>query len=159
MKKYQRKRPSRSYFYGEKDGVYVGELLEYIKDFLTSPSVIILGAITLIEVTPIKINPWKYLFSWVGNLINGDMRRDLAELKRDFEETKAQDKRWHILNFARSCRQGERHTKEEWNHAISELKEYESYTEEKQIINGVIEENAKYLRELYHERLKKNDFL
>ena len=135
------------------------ELLEYIKEFITSPSIIVVGAITLIEITPIKINPWQKLFAWIGRLINGEMQKDLIELKRDFEETKAQDKRWHILSFARSCRQGEKHTKEEWNHAISELKDYEKYTKEKNISNGVIEENAKYLRELYQERLKKNDFL
>lgn len=134
-------------------------LLEYIKEFITSPSIIIVGAITLVEFTPIKINPWQKLFTWIGSLVNGEMQKDLIELKRDFEETKAQDKRWHILSFARSCRQGEKHTKEEWNHAISELKDYEDYTKKKKISNGVIEENAKYLRELYQERLKKNDFL
>lgn len=135
------------------------EIVEYLKEFVTSPSVIIVGAITLIEVTPIKVNPWRWLFSWIGNLINGDIRRDLKELKRDFEETKAQDKRWHILNFANACRNGKLHSREEWNHVISELAEYEEYTERKNITNGVIEENAKYLRELYHERNKKNDFL
>jgi hypothetical protein len=137
----------------------VTELLEYIKDFITSPSVIIAGTITLVEFVPIKINPWQKLFQWIGRLINGEMQKDLIELKRDFEETKAQDKRWHILSFARSCRQGEKHTKEEWNHAISELKDYEEYTKKKDISNGVIEENAKYLRKLYQERLNKNDFL
>ena len=137
----------------------MADFLEYIKDFVTNPSVIIVGAITLIEVTPIKLNPWKKIFTWIRDLFMGEVISQLMELKRDFEETKAQDKRWHILNFARSCRQGEKHTKEEWNHAISELKEYETYTTEKQIVNGVIEENAKYLRQLYQERLKKNDFL
>ena len=135
------------------------QIIEFVKEFVTSPRVIIVGAITLIEVTPIKVNPWKWLFSWIGNLINGDIRKDLKELKRDFEETKAQDKRWHILNFANNCRNGKMHSREEWNHVISELAEYEEYTERKNITNGVIEENAKYLRELYHERNKKNDFL
>lgn len=134
-------------------------MIETIKEFITNPGVILVGAITLFEVAPIKINPWKSLFKWIGNAINGDMRKDLAELKRDFEETKAQDKRWRILEFTRSCRNGVRHSREEWKHAISELAEYEQYTEEKGIVNGVIEEDSKFLRELYHERLAKNDFL
>lgn len=83
----------------------------------------------------------------------------ISEFKRDFEETKAQNKRWSILTFARSCRNGELHSREEWKHAISELAEYEAYTEKKKIENGVIEEDAKYLRELYHERNVKNDFV
>ncbi len=137
----------------------LAEVLEYIKEIVTNPSVIFVGAITLIEVSPIKVNPWKKIFAWIRDLFLGEIISQLMELKRDFEETKAQDKRWHILSFARSCRQGEKHTKEEWNHAISELKDYEEYTKKKNISNGVIEENAKYLRELYHERLTKNDFL
>ena len=133
-------------------------IFEKIIDFITNPGVI-LGAITLIEVAPIKINPWKWLFKWIGDAINGDMRKDLSELKRDFEETKAQDKRWRILEFARSCRNGVKHSREDWKHAISELAEYEQYTEDKHITNGVMEEDAKFLRALYQERLTKNDFL
>ncbi len=133
-------------------------VFEKIIEFVTNPGVIV-GAITLIEVAPIKINPWKWLFKWIGDAINGDMRKDLSELKRDFEETKAQDKRWRILEFARSCRNGAKHTREEWKHAISELAEYEQYTEDKHITNGVMEEDAKFLRALYQERLTKNDFL
>ena len=135
------------------------ELLEYIKEIVTNPWVILFGSITIVEFTPIKVNPWQKIFAWIRNLFLGEIISQLMELKRDFEETKAQDKRWHILSFARSCRQGEKHTKEEWNHAISELKDYEVYTKRKNISNGVIEENAKYLRELYQERLAKNDFL
>lgn len=134
-------------------------IIEYVKEIVTSPSVVLFGAITLVQITPIKLNPWEWLFSWIGEKVNGDIRKDLAELKRDFEQTKAQDKRWNILNFADSCRRNERHSKEEWEHAISELREYEEYTEKKDISNGVIEETAKYLRGLYQERNAKNDFL
>lgn len=133
--------------------------LEALQEFVTHPGFVVLGAVTLFEIAPIKINPWKWLFKWLGRAINGDIREDLTELKRDFEETKAQDKRWHILNFANSCRNGKQHSKDEWQHVMSELREYEAYTERKHIVNGVISEDAKYLRELYHERNIKNDFL
>jgi hypothetical protein len=134
-------------------------MIEWIKEFITYPPVILFGTMTIIEFVPIKINPWKWIFQWIGNAVNGEIRKDLAELKRDFEETKAQDKRWNILNFASSCRKGEEHSREEWKHAISEIREYEEYTKRKNITNGVIEEDSKYLRELYHERNMKNDFL
>ena len=139
------------------DGTH--EMIDIIKDLLTNPSFLIAGVVTLIEVTPIKINPWKKLFRWIGDVINGDIKKDLSELKRDFEETKAQDKRWHILDFSNSCRNGRQHSKDEWQHVMSELKEYEEYVKKKGIVNGVIEEDSKYLRELYHERNIKNDFL
>lgn len=137
----------------------IEEIFEYMKEFITSPSVILFGTITLVQISPIKLDPWKWILKKVGQAINGDIRKDLAELKRDFEETKAQDKRWNILNFASSCRKGEEHSREEWKHAISEIREYEEYTKKKNITNGVIEEDSKYLRELYHERNVRNDFL
>lgn len=137
----------------------LNELITYVVNVVTDPSVVLFGTLTIIEFTPIKLNPLKWLGKKIGNLINGELIKDLHELKRDFEETKAQDKRWFILNFANSCRRGECHSREEWKHAISEIREYEKYTEEKEIVNGVIEEDSKYLRELYHERNLKNDFL
>jgi hypothetical protein len=109
-------------------------------------------------VVPIKINPWSVLLRWVGNTINGDLKTDLSTLKREFEESKADTMRWNILNFTRSCRGGEEHSEEEWNHAISQIKMYETLCKEKEIENGVIEETSVYLRELYQQRLHKNDF-
>ena len=133
-------------------------MIKLIEELLTHPTFILIGAFTLIEIAPIKINPWKKLFQGIGDVMNGDIKKDLSELKRDFEETKAQDKRWYILNFANSCRNGMLHSKDEWRHVISEISEYETYTQKKGLVNGVIEEDSKYIRELYRERNIKNDF-
>lgn len=137
---------------------FIAETWNSLVDIFTHPGFVLIGAITLIEITPIKINPLGALFKWIGKAVNGDIQKDLSELKRDFEETKAQDKRWRILEFSRSCRNGVQHSREEWKHAISELAEYEEYTKKKKIINGVMEEDAKFLRELYQERNRRNDF-
>lgn len=134
-------------------------LMEYLKDIVTTPSVVIFGAITLIEIAPIKINPWAALFKWIGKMINGDLREQVMELKRDFEKKNVEDMRWEILNFANTCRRGTNHSKDEWRHVMDQLYDYEKYTEKKGITNGVIEEDAHFLRELYHERNLKNDFL
>ena len=134
-------------------------LIDYLKDIFTTPSVIIFGAITLIEIAPIKINPWAALFKWIGKMINGDLREQVMELKRDFEKKNVEDMRWEILNFANTCRRGTNHSKDEWRHVMDQLYDYEKYTEKKGITNGVIEEDAHFLRELYHERNLKNDLL
>lgn len=121
--------------------------------------IILIGSVTIIQFSPIKLDPWTRLFEAIGNCINGDIKENLSELKRDFEETKANDMRWHILEFSNSCRSGVKHSKEEWMHVIEQLKQYETYVKEKEIDNGVIEEESKYLRSLYQERCNKNDFL
>lgn len=142
------------------------ELLDGFRELLTNPSIVLFGTLTLIEITPIKINPWRHLFKWIGDAVNAEDRKDiqeisknLNELKVDFEENKAQEKRWHILDFVNASRHGRKHTREEWNHVLSELTDYEAYTKKKGIKNGVIDEDSKYLRELFQKCNWNNDFL
>lgn len=132
-------------------------MTEFLKDIL--PGLIVFGSITLIEVTPIKLNPWKWLFSHIGNMLVGDIQKDLQDLKNEFRENKVQNLRWNVLDFANSCRNGRKHSHDEWRHTISQLAEYEDYIEANKIPNGIFEEDAKYLREVYQELCKKNDFL
>ena len=141
-------------------------IVDYLKDIFTNPTVIIFGAITLFEIVPININPWTTLFRWIGKAINGELKEqlsdlssDVSELKSDFEMKKAEDMRWEILEFANTCRIGNEHSKDEWRHVMNQVSEYEEYTERKGITNGVIEEDTRFLRELYHERNLRNDFL
>lgn len=143
------------------------EVIDSIKEIATGPVMILLIPIatTLIEIAPIKINPWSRLFKWIGDIMNGEilkeidhLKKDVATIKRDQEEDNAENMRCRILDFAGSCRRHEHHDTEEWNNIISVLRKYETYVKERHIDNGVIEENAVYLRELYHERLVNNDF-
>ena len=143
----------------------LSELLNYLREIVTDPTVIFLGTITIIDVAPIKIDPWKWLFKKIGLAINGELLKEIAQLKEDVatikkdqEEDNAESMRCRILSFARSCRRHEKHDAEEWNNIISQLRKYEAYVDERNIENGVIEENAAYLRELYHKRLVDNDF-
>lgn len=131
------------------------ELLETLWKWLSSPGVLIFGTLTLFEIAPIKLHPWK----WITNLLLGDIRKDIGDLKKELTETKVQNWRWNVLDFANSCRNNRRHSRDEWQHTISQLAEYESYIERNNIINGVFEEDAKFLREEYHEHCKNNDFL
>ena len=138
---------------------------EFIRSIFESPAIVIFGAITLIEVAPIKINPWRCLLKWVGKAINGDIQAQIAEIKTEVQELKedcelknVDDMRWEILNFVNTCRRGTEHSKDEWRHVMTQLAKYEDYTERKGISNGVIEEDSRYLRELYHKHNTKNDF-
>ena len=121
--------------------------------------------LTLIEVTPIKINPWSGLLHWIGRKVNSDLyeavkglTNDVEKLKKDFEVKNANDLRWSILGFANSCRRGDRHSREEWKHAVDQMAFYEDYVDKHDITNGVIKEDTKYLRELYHKISVENDF-
>ena len=130
----------------------LNKLLELM---FSNPCFVIFGTITLIEVVPLKVHPWK----WLSNLVFGDIRKEIAELKKELTETKVQNWRWNVLDFANSCKNNRRHSLDEWKHTISQLAEYENYIERNGITNGVFEEDAKYLREEYHKHCQQNDFL
>ena len=130
-------------------------LLNLLELMFSNPCLVVFGTITLIEVVPVKIHPWK----WLSNLVFGDIRKEIAELKKELTETKVQNWRWNVLDFANSCKNNRRHSLDEWKHTISQLAEYENYIERNNITNGVFEEDAKYLREEYHKHCQQNDFL
>lgn len=134
-------------------------LIENFKQLLTNPGVVLVGAVTLIQIAPIKVNPWSWLRKKLSDLIYGEVRKDIREIKEEVTEMKVQNWRWNVLDFANSCKNGRRHTLDEWRHTMSQLAEYERYIERNEISNGVFEEDARYLRESYQEHCKTNDFL
>jgi hypothetical protein len=137
----------------------VETLIENFKQLLTNPGVVLVGAVTLIQIAPIKINPWSWLRKTLSDLIYGEVRKDISAVKEEVTEMKVQNWRWNVLDFANSCKNGRRHTLDEWRHTMSQLAEYERYIERNEITNGVFEEDAKYLREAYQEHCRLNDFL
>ena len=143
------------------------KILQQIIDyFLSSPGLVLFGAVTIIQIAPIKINPWGFALNAIRRFLVGDLekeikeqREDIQTLKNDFAQEKADNKRWNILDYANSCRNNRRHSKDEWHHVISQLKEYETFVAERGIDNGVMEEEARYLRKNYAEHCEQNDFL
>ena len=67
--------------------------------------------------------------------------------------------RWEVLDFANSCRNGRRHTKDEFQHIITLDGKYKALLKKTGDTNGVFDAEYQFIRELYAERQRKNDFL
>lgn len=133
------------------------EIMAWIQSNL---ALTIIGAVTIIQISPIKIDPWSWLLKQIRiGLGIEELKKEIDEIKKDAQDDRVDNWRWNILDFGNSCRNDRRHSKEEWGHVIDQMKKYEKYCEKNQIENGVIEEESKYLRSLYQERLERNDFL
>lgn len=100
--------------------------------------------LSLVQISPIKINPWSTILRWIGNALTGDLRKDLNSLITDF-------RRQTIVKFARECRNDVEHSAEEWNHVLQVAEEYEAYCEKHKIQNGKIRQDTKFVRDLYQE--------
>ena len=119
-----------------------------------------------IQITPIKINPWSALFKWIGkaitdnacNKIDGLIKK-VDKIENDVKNNEKDRIRWEILDFANSCRNNRKHTRDEFQHIVALNDKYKRLLKETNDTNGVFEVEYNYIQDLYAERLEKNDFL
>lgn len=117
-----------------------------------------------IQIAPIKINPWSTIIKWIGKILMGEACGKMDDLIKAVEtidsEVKENEKdriRWEILDFANSCHNGRKHTKDEFNHILELNDKYEKLllqTKDKK--NGVFKAEYIYIQHLYDE-LNAND--
>ena len=155
-------------------------LKELLDIFAVNKEFWVIVLLSIVEITPIKIKPWSFIFEWIGRRTNvalsnkidniensqkemsdkvGGMQTQIDVMKREFEVKNANDWRWDILDFFNSSRNNRPHSKEEWEHAIDQVKKYEKHVERHEIDNGVLEEASRWLRNEYQKHIDANDFL
>ena len=78
--------------------------------------VILILLFSMIQIAPVKLNPWDNILGWFGKKINGGIREQLSELKKQVSDLWINSHRQSILTFARECRADIDHDAEEWNH-------------------------------------------
>ena len=81
--------------------------------------IIAVGSI-FFEVSKIKINPISFLLKWIGKRMFEPMNSRLDAVEKKIDENEIDRIRWEILEFANTCRNGKRHTKDEFSHIISQ---------------------------------------
>ena len=104
----------------------------------------ILVLLSLIQISPVKLDPWDRIFAWVGSKLNGNLQKQVREIWINMH-------RQAILQFARECRADQEHSEEEWSHVLNVADEYEQYCQKNSVINGVVKQDTLYIRQLYQE--------
>lgn len=127
---------------------------------------IIISVSIFIQITPIKINPWSALFKWIGKTITNDacgkidgLISKIDKIENDVKTNEKDRIRWEILDFANSCRNNRRHTRDEFQHIVALNDKYKRLLRETNDTNGVFEVEYNYIQDVYAEKLEKNDFL
>ena len=143
-------------------------LYEFITTYLaitpkTGIALALVGILSLIQIAPIKVNPWDAMLGWVGSKINAGIKGQLEAVRlqadsqqEEFRELWIDYQREAILRFSRECSQEIPHSREEWNHILDIIRRYESFCAKHGIANGVIEENSSYLRDLHKQLLQEH---
>lgn len=145
-----------------------------LQEILTSGGVTFFALATIIQIAPVKINPWSAIAKALGRAINADVLEELEEVKEHQRETREKmedhiqtdDKRdadlhrARILQFNTELLRDIRHTREDFIEALAEIDEYESYCDEHpKYENNRATHAISNIKRVYDERLEKHDFL
>ena len=135
---------------------------------------ILIILLTLIEITPIKLNPWSKICRWIGKQTQHDLtlkidtiQEDLKTVKSDLKDLQyadalkeAQECRYRILRFADECYLGQLHSKEHFGQILSDISTYEKYCEDHpDFPNSVAILAIEQIKGRYNKHLKNHDFL
>lgn len=105
------------------------------------------------------MQPVRWALAWVGKQLNRDIIQRVDSLAKDLENHKIDSWRAEILDFANSCMNRRRHTKEEFDHIISIHDAYATYVKEKGVENGQVQLAYEYIESLYKKCCATNSFL
>lgn len=127
----------------------------------------LLASSIVVEVVPIRVNPWTWIFRKIGEAINGEVTRQLAEISSKLDAHISEDnkgdakrERIRILRFADEVRQGKRHSKEHFNEILEDITEYNRYcAHHPEFPNDKASISIALIEDTYRMRLEKNDFL
>ena len=86
--------------------------------------------LSLIQLAPIKINPWSFLAKQIGKAINGDLVREVRDLRFEFDASLASQARNRILRFNDELLRKEHHSKEFFDNILEDIDAYEKYCDD-----------------------------
>ena len=140
-------------------------ILEMLSQYASDIVAVLALFSVVLEVTPVKINPWTWVLKGVGNRMNADIIKRLDEVEK---QLKAQDAKidnnekdrikYEILDFARSCRRKEQHTKEEFDHIFEQYDKYEVILAKLEQPNGKVTHAMKFVSSVYLEVIADDNF-
>ena len=141
--------------------------LETIKDIGLYGGGILLVLMTIIQITPIKLNPWSWLGRVIGRAINGEVLEKVDALSQDVKKNKADDdEQWaslsrvHILRFGDELLHGVSHSKEHFDQILIDISKYENYCKEHpEYLNNIADATIKQIKNTYQKCLEENRFL
>ena len=141
--------------------------LDTIKQMALGGGGMLLIIMTLVQISPIKINPWSWLARCIGRAINGEvlakvdnLSRELADHKAKSAEREATLSRTHILRFGDEILHGIPHSKEHYEQILIDIDSYEAYCDDHQEYkNNVAVATIKHIKHMYQKHLQEDSFL
>ena len=135
--------------------------------YATQTAALLLGGSFIIQISPIKINPWTGIARAVGRAINGELiekvdklDKRINQMEKNDAEREAKSARIRILRFGDECQQQLKHSQEHFDQIIEDIDQYETYcAEHPNFKNNKAVLTIANIKSAYRKRLAANDFL
>jgi len=142
-------------------------------------SILCFLALSLIEISPIKINPWSMLIKWFARLLGiSDLKTEIVQVRDRMDELEkkidnmqisndeknqlkeALAARRRILRFNDELLQKVRHSKEMFDDILKDITDYDNYCREHpDFVNKKAVLSEQNVARAYQKCLEENDFL
>ena len=138
-----------------------------VQDLLLPCGGLLIVLLTLIQIAPIKINPWSAIAKTLGRAINKEMMDKLESLDKEMKQLRdatalesALNCRVRIIHFGDETLHGQKHTKEHFDQILRDIDKYEHYCNtHPEFENNVTVLTSARIKEIYQKRLADGDFL
>lgn len=138
-----------------------------VRDAIETILIVLAGVSGIVEISPIKINPWTWLIRTLGRALNHDtnakvdqLSKDVESLSDEMQERNAINARVRILRFGDECRIGIKHSKDYFDQIENDITIYENYClKNPEFKNNMTALTIEYINKIFARCLEKNDFL
>lgn len=145
-----------------------------LEEILAKGGVAVAVLLTLVQIAPIKINPWSWIVKMLGKLFYSPVMSELGEIKKGQDENRrmlnahieidderhADSLREKILRFNTELLRDLDHTHEDFIEILGVIDAYELYCKEhKEYKNSRAVYAIENIGRVYKDRLRKHDFL
>lgn len=142
-------------------------MVEWIFTFIKiHPEITVIGAFTLIQIAPIKINPWSWIAGLIHKFLFGNIEKKLDAISGKVDKLEAQTDmhnavlaRTHILRFSDEIQNGVRHSQEYFRQQLLDIDTYDQYCESHpEFQNSYAVLASKHIKATYEKLLEKGEF-
>lgn len=145
-----------------------------LSELIASLGGMLVGVLTIVQITPLKINPWSIIVETIGKAMHKDLvdklesvQDDVQNLQKKHDELrKRMDKddtdqcRTRILRFSDELRRGVGHSEEFFNQILDDISDYERYCiEHPEYRNNKAGNAIAEIDKVYQKCMEKNSFL
>lgn len=157
------------------------EIICLFKGSISPWIALVLALSLLIEITPIKFNPWSWFAKKIGRAFNGeimkeigtlktemsnvnqqvkDIKSDVVDIREEAKEREATSRRARILEFGDEILHEIDYSKEHWDSILMDVSEYEHYCDDHpHYMNNVAKATIKHIKHMYEKHLEEDSFL